>query len=360
MNLFGEAVEEIDPDDELTDVPDEAAVAGLGGLLPPVQAVAFSGYEDIVRDVEGLIANNRLPHALMLTGIEGIGKSTFAFQLARRLLPGPSAARLISAGAHPDLLYVGRVLDEKKGRLKDTLGIDSIRAINPFMRKTTSFEGWRVAIVDDADAMTTEAQNALLKILEEPPQKALIVLIAHRPGRLVPTIRSRCRVVAFPAPGIEHFSALVKKGLPHLTAADTQLLYTLAGASVGQGLRLAEQGGLEMTLQLSVVLRAPLPWVEIHGMADTMGRAGGEDGYDVFRRLVSWIMAAVARNKAGLAALPSFLDSADFKAFAGQYALEEWLEICENMEAHFQTVEQGNLDRRQGVLGAFFLFKKTA
>jgi len=152
------------------------------------------------------LQSGRLHHAWLLSGPRGIGKATLAYRFARFLLAAPEtrahktlhvdpatgAARRIAAGAHPDLLVVERAFDQKNKRLKREIAVDDARAVSNFFAHTAGEGGWRVAIVDSADDLNGESANALLKIIEEPPPRSVFLLVSHRPGALLRTIRSRC------------------------------------------------------------------------------------------------------------------------------------------------------------------------
>lgn len=156
-----------------------------------------------------------LPHALLLQGPKGIGKATFAYHLIRELfaetsptqgpnldvnkkdppphwkIPDPSLFRRVRALSHRDLKIVERTPDSKGQRPRD-ISIAQIRDLISFFAKTPLEGGWRIALIDSIDEMTLQAANALLKVLEEPPQKSLLILINHTPGQLLPTLSSRC------------------------------------------------------------------------------------------------------------------------------------------------------------------------
>ena len=197
---------EID-DAEISDEDDDDEdIRELAPLPSPREATDLIGHMAVDAMLQGLVNGGAMPHAVIFAGSAGIGKATAAFRLARLLLARPGAAddvaRKVASGGHPDLLVVERPHDDRKDRRRDAVDIDSIRRIAPFMHMTASQDGgWRVAIVDDADTMTTQAQNAILKILEEPPSRAVLILVCHRIGGLIPTIRSRCPRHAVPAAG---------------------------------------------------------------------------------------------------------------------------------------------------------------
>src|SRR5262249_39191092 len=155
--------------------------------------------------------SGRIPHAWLIGGAQGIGKATLAYRMARFVLthrdplspavlraetlaidPDAAAARHIASGAHGSLLALERTANEK-GVLRTVITVDETRGTISFFGSTAAVEGWRVCIVDTVDELNPNAANALLKILEEPPQQSLFLLISHAPARVLPTIQSRCR-----------------------------------------------------------------------------------------------------------------------------------------------------------------------
>ena len=157
----------------------------------------------------------RIPHAWLIGGESGIGKATLAYRMARFVLAHPDpavpavqkatslavpadhpVARRVAGQAHSDLLVLERVVNEKTGKLFTVIRVDDVRRSVPFFGSTAGEGGWRVAIVDSVDELNKESENALLKVLEEPPPRALLLLVSHAPGRVLPTIRSRCRALA--------------------------------------------------------------------------------------------------------------------------------------------------------------------
>ncbi|MGB9368216.1 MAG: DNA polymerase III subunit delta', partial [Xanthobacteraceae bacterium] len=157
----------------------------------------------------------RVPHAWLIGGPRGIGKATLAYRMARFVFayPSPQTAqnaaslalppdhpvvRRVAAQGHPDLLALERVADDK-GKVPMFIPVDMVRRTIGFFGSTAGEGGWRVCIVDSADEMNAAGANALLKILEEPPSRCLLLVVSHAPGRLLPTIRSRCRHLALRA-----------------------------------------------------------------------------------------------------------------------------------------------------------------
>jgi DNA polymerase III subunit delta' len=375
-------------DDDLTDEPGAlAAEVSDAGLLLPRQSNLCLGYETAERQLLTAFNEGRLPHAIILSGPEGIGKATFAFRLARFLLKqGAGSADAdpslfgdalpaakpenfnvatndpvftqAASGGHPDLLTIERLFDEKKGRLQSEVVIDEVRRVTPFLRLTASQAGWRIVIVDDADTMNRNSQNAILKILEEPPPNTLLILVAHRPGALTATIRSRCRLIAVQPPEPAIFGKLLRIAQPELSDTAINVLYAIGGGSTGQGLRLAREGGLEAVARFMTLLESwpNWNWLEIHQLADGISRPGQEESLRAFETIFLWATEAMVRAKARGEKLPVPLDGSAAVKIMNHYPLVALLEICENLRIHFSMADEANLDKRQAVLGAFSIF----
>ena len=257
---------------------------------------------------------DRLHHAWLLTGPRGVGKATLAWAIARWLLTGSDSptlsvdaslpeARRIAALSEPRLMLIRRPWDDKAGRLRAEITVDEIRRLLSFFHLSSAEGGRRIAIIDAADEMNTAAANALLKVLEEPPADALILMIAHQPARLLPTIRSRCRTLRLvPLPPRRMAEILSDLGIDE----DAEPLAALSDGSVGEALRLAGQGGLDRYQQL-VDLFATLPRLDrlaAAGFADgAAGRAGAEgDPFDLTITVLDRFLTRLAR--AGLMGPP--------------------------------------------------------
>jgi DNA polymerase III subunit delta' len=191
---------------EKTDADEEDS-----GLPRPRDTTVLFGHDAAERAFLGAWHSGRLPHAWLIGGEPGIGKATLAYRIARFVLAHPDPSRLpadatlaldpehrtvrrIAAGAHPDLLALERTISETTGKLRTVITVDQVRRLSTFFGSTAGEGGWRVCIVDSADELKyPEGSNALLKMLEEPPPRSLFLLVSHAPGRLLPTIRSRCR-----------------------------------------------------------------------------------------------------------------------------------------------------------------------
>jgi DNA polymerase III subunit delta' len=260
---------------------------------PRVTTVLF-GHAEPEQVLLEAYRSGRIPHAWLIGGPNGIGKATLAYRMARFVLanPDPTAPvvrkatsltlpdddrtlRRIAAQGHPDLLVLERVVNEKTGKLYTVIRVDDVRRTVPFFGSTAGEGGWRVAIVDTADELQyPQAANALLKILEEPPRNALLLLISHAPARLLPTIRSRCRRLSLRPLSAEDVARAAALALGR-DAEDSELREAslLAEGSVGRALTLLE--GPALALRKRVVdLLERLPTVDpqaLHALGDALG-----------------------------------------------------------------------------------------
>ncbi len=337
------------------------------------------GHEGAERALRRLFESGRLPHALLLCGPRGIGKATLAFRFARFVLasgagggspgglfsgadesglamaPESGTFRRVASGGHADLLTVERAWDPRRRRLRGEIIVDDTREIAAFLRLTPAEGGWRVVIVDGADEMNRNAANALLKILEEPPRRALLLLVAHSPGRLLPTIRSRCR--RFPlAPLVPAIARLLlARYRPDLPEPQIEALTALSGGSIGRALDLAGVGGVELYESMLALLARDrgIDAVALHAFADRLARSDAEEAYRAVEELVGQLLArlavAAARGKAGADREGELLRRLGVRASAAR-----WAELRDAVGCGFARTDALNLDRKQTVLGAFF------
>lgn len=293
------------------------------GAPHPRFAPEVIGHDRTVRDFLATAGAGRLHHGWLLSGPRGTGKATLAWALAKWLLSDPPAttlsidpdsplSRRILALSEPRLHLVRRTVDDKSGRLRSEITVEEIRKLLSFFRLSAAEGGRRIAIIDSADEMNRNAANALLKILEEPPRDAVILLISHQPAQLLPTIRSRCRELRL-APVSATDMAMILTQLQ--TVGDAERLTALSGGSVGEALRLAGQDGLD-SYQAIVDLFATLPGFDRQAamkLADQAGARAGPDGdpFDLVITLLDRFLSRAAR--AGLMG-PPLPEAADGEA----------------------------------------------
>jgi DNA polymerase III subunit delta' len=372
-------------DDDIDDLRDEEGAAE-GEAVPapaPRENPLLLGHAAAESALLQAHRSGRLPHAWLITGPRGIGKATLAFRFARflladgggTLLDAPptsfematshSVFRRVASGGIADLLVVERGVDPRRKKLRSEIVVDDTRAVAAFLRLTPAEGRWRVVIVDGADMMNRNAANALLKILEEPPQRAILLLVSDNPGRLLPTIRSRCRLIRLkPLPPAVVLDAL-SRYRPDLTAGDRAVLTQLAEGSIGRALELAAAGGLGLYRSLVKLLDA-LPTLDgnaLHAFADQLARRESEDAFALVAELLpGWLarmVATAAGAEAGVgSALPG--EAATMRRLSERRSLDQWVEVWEKLTHLFAQADSVNLDRKQVVLNAFFALEEAA
>lgn len=344
----------------------------------------------------------RLAHAWLLTGPRGIGKATLAYRFARHLLalgkasdqePGlfgasePQAEdmslapdhpvfRRVASGGHLDLTVLEPGVNEQTGRPRTEITVDQVRKATDFLRLTAAEGGWRIVLVDSADALNVNAANALLKILEEPSRQSLLLLVSHAPGRLLPTVRSRCCRLALRPLSDETVSDLLRRQLPDLDPLEAASLARLADGSIGRALELAEVGGLDLYGELTVLLTglagsdgqatAGFDTERLHGFAEKLARGSDLSAFRAGRDLLLWWLARAVRART-LGRVPEAVPEAIgegegpvLRGLAGRASLAEWLVLWDKVSHLLARVESANLDRKQALLAAFLELEALA
>jgi len=319
----------------------------------------------------------RFPHAWLLHGPAGIGKATLAFRLARfvlagggpdgglRLPPEHPVARRVAALAHGDLLYLGpEGIDAERASARGDITVDEVRRLAAMFAVTAAEGGWRVALLDGAERMNANAQNALLKLLEEPPRRALLVLTTDRPGRVLPTIRSRCRKLALRPLAEDDVVRALGEVAPQLPAEQVRDLARLAGGSPGRALALAEEGGLALFAEL-VGMLAKLPaldLVRVHALAERMQRSAGEAVFRLWLDMAELWFQRLCRHLAGRGSVGEAAagEAAVAERLGQGLGLERLLELWEKFAASASRADALNLDRKQVVLNFFLALQRLA
>ncbi|SDE47359.1 DNA polymerase III subunit delta' [Limimaricola pyoseonensis] len=293
------------------DLPDPT---GLPGLPHPRETTRLIGQEAAEAEFLAARAGGRLHSGWLITGPMGVGKATLAYRIAAHLLSGRGGAesldlpegdpdlRLIRNGSHPRLFVLKRGPNDKGDRLSAQIRVDEVRKLKSFFHLSSTDGGHRVVIVDAADEMNPSAANAVLKELEEPPADTTLLLISHQPSGLLPTIRSRCRVLRLrplePAPLAE---ALAQSGV----ASDApEALAVLAAGSVGGAARIAQLDGRALYAEL-VGLLSGLPRMDrprAIALAESCGGKAAETRFPLLLDLIDLLLTRAAR--AGLAGEP--------------------------------------------------------
>jgi DNA polymerase-3 subunit delta' len=330
-------------------------------MTVPATTNDLLGHEAAEAALLAAVRSGRLHHGWLIAGPSGIGKATLAYRFARFLLAGakgeglavnPSnpVAKRIAAGAHADLVVVERT-QRDNGTLRDEIVVDDVRRIEPLFRRTSAEGGWRIVIIDEADRMNTAAQNAVLKILEEPPANALLLLTAEAPGRLLPTIRSRVRKLALQPLPRNHMETLLEKLLP---GEDHAVLAALAEGSPGRALALHQAEGVTIYRELLAILNSGQPRLMLD-FSEKLGRKGGEEGYAVLARLLPDWLASVAKLAATGEMSERMAGEGEAAVrLAQSLGLERSLALWDKVRGLFAQADGLNLDRKQVLLSALF------
>ena len=324
-------------------------------LPPPRENEQLLGHPEAEAAMLAAMRSGRMHHAWLITGPEGIGKATLAFRFARRLLAGvPDGHDLslppthpvfhrVAAGTHADLLTIEREWDEKRKRMRGEIVIDTVRKVPEFLHLTPAEGGWRVVVIDGAEHLNRNAANAVLKMLEEPPPRAVLLLACAAPGRLLPTIRSRCRRLILQPLGGADMDAALAEYLPDRPPAERVRLAGIAAGSPGRALLLAEEQGLALAAIATEVLAGlpdirPLRAFEI---AEKLG-GRGEDSFTPFMTLLCDGLADIVRRAAR--GTPERL--------LQLRPLAEWANMWQSLTHILDETERLNLDRRQALLAS--------
>ena len=340
-----------------SDAPSESDA--FRGAPHPRFAQRLVGHAAAEAEMLRAYREGRLAHAWLIGGREGIGKATLAWRFARFALANPdptapdaraakdlavapdhSAARRLAALAHPDFALLRREWNPKTKSFFTEIRVEDVRAGLAMFRFSAAFGGWRVAIIDCADELNPAGANALLKLIEEPPPRSLILIVAHRPGRVAPTIRSRCRrLLLAPLSPTEIGEVVAGLGAPW-SAADPparEAAAARAGGSVREALRRLdpEADGVGALIDAAI---ARLPSADpraVHRLAEALGGRAADDGFAALSAALCDWLAARAR------------------AEASPPAREALAALWDKIRAATRETEALNLDRRLHVLAVF-------
>ncbi len=333
--------------------------------LHPKNSEYLVAHGAIEKQLLAMINANKLPHALLLTGPRGIGKATLAYRIARFLLTPAEAAgaslfgeslppeslhvsashsifRRIAQNAHPDLL----VLEA------DDIKVEEARTVGAFLSLTPAESAWRVVIIDSADAMNRSAANALLKILEEPPAQAILILVSHNPGALLPTICSRCRTLRVSPLSESDFARILSTIAPQVAPQECHMLALLSGYSPGVALSLIECKADILYQEIFERITVP-DTLKLHSFAERFARKESDKEWRVFTRLFLWLLTRISTQEAGIKTeiFPGEKQALE-RIFAAK-PLDLWTELWEKAQTLLSDTQRLHLDRKQAILTLF-------
>ncbi len=349
------------------DLPDPTQIEGAPH---PRDTPRLIGHAAAEQEFLTAFTAGRLHHGWLITGPGGVGKATLAWRLARFLLatpdddggmfaaPAPATlhipadhpvARRIAAQSESRLFHLKRGANSTGSALSDDIRVDEVRKLKSFFTLSAADGGRRVAIVDSADDLATAGANALLKLLEEPPERVTLLLISHQPHRLLPTIRSRCRMLRLgPLSPADLSEALAQAG-GVVEPGQAQALAELAGGSVGEAFRLTNLDGLDVYGRL-LALMATLPRLDrprLLTMADQVaGKANGAR-FDLTLTLLDLFLARLARTgSVGQPPSPAGRDESALLArlSPNPAAARHWADLAQTLGAKARRGRAVNLD----------------
>jgi DNA polymerase-3 subunit delta' len=349
-------------------------------MKSPLENPHLFGHAEAEAQLYRLIQQQKLPHAILFSGAEGIGKATLATRLARYLLvdapppepvmglfgemPAEEAAafetlatslehpvvKRMIAGSHSDFLVISPRFDEKKKTSVDTVFIDQIREVVEFMHRTSADGKWRIVLIDPAEAMNTPAANALLKVLEEPPANALLLLVTHQIGRLLPTIRSRCRKITLQTPSLADCQKIITDAGESIAEDDLVALLILTQSSPGKAIHYHQQQAVSRYHEILAVMAQPSPKA-ISKLAASIAKAP-EETWVVYKAL---LLLALSRLNLSAALGGQFQpispeETACFTALLQRKSPPQWVAVWEKAELALQQITTLTMDKQQTLL----------
>ncbi len=351
----------------------------IEGAPHPRETAVLYGQDRAQADFLDAFGSGRLHSGWLITGPRGVGKATLAWKIATFLLSDPEVglfgdptlavdpdhpdARLVQSGAHPRLSVIRRPLDDKGEKLKTEITVDTVRGLKKFFQMSAADGGRRVVIVDAADELNRNAANAILKELEEPPALTTILLIAHQPSRLLPTIRSRCRELRLHRLDADHLQKALTQAGHHVDHSDS--LATLAGGSAGDAIRLLNHDGLALYAEIVKTFeRLPrIDRIAALKLADACVGKGAETRFGMTLDLIDLFLARAAR--AGLTGEPTTQGAPGEARLLARLSPDDraaraWARLQQDLTDRSRHGRAVNLDPASLILDMIFKIEETA
>jgi DNA polymerase III subunit delta' len=283
-----------------------------------VSTTPLFGHDAAVAAFRAGLDSGRLHHAWLLAGPEGVGKARFADKAALRVLAGASgqgqdapgldvpddhpAAHLVAAGSHPDLVRLERLAKDGGTELARSIAVDQVRGLQRLFATTPSMSPWRAVVIDAVDDLEPAGANALLRNLEEPPPDSLFLLVSHAPERLLPTIRSRCRVLRFSGLADDAMTSALRAALPDADDDEIAALVRTGAGAPGRAIawRGLDIGALDTALD-ALAARGDPANARRAALAQSLALKAAQPRYEAFLARAPARIAAAARARDGAA-----------------------------------------------------------
>lgn len=319
------------------------------------------GHENIEKELLNSWKSGRLSHSILLTGPKGVGRATLAFRLAKFLFSNPdpsvnslatdpesAVSRRVISGGHGDLL----VIEPDPEKATKEIAVDQVRSIKRFLSQTPLEGGWRIVIVDGE--MNGTAANAILKVLEEPPKKSLLILLSETAGRVLPTIRSRCQMIKMKPLNEKQVAQVIKREQPRLDEEEVKVLAALCEGRPGLALAYYEAEAVEMYQDLLTLLKSLSSFdyeaaLEFSKKYSSKGESRADLNTfqvvgDCFKRFISKLSCyALLQDTAST--LPEEIEA--FQHALTIRPIEEWAKLWETINTSFAKAHRFHLDKSQ-------------
>ena len=327
--------------------------------LPPKSQRTLIGHKAAHSRLTQTFKAGSMPPVWLLAGEKGIGKATLAYSLAREMLAGEGQDPLlialqISQGSYPNFLALERVTTSE-GKLPPEIAVEEVRKVSAFLRQSAPLPGWRALVIDGVEEMNRNAANALLKILEEPPQKTVFFLITHSLGQVLPTIRSRsCKVQLFPLADEELSPALSS----HFPPAGLALAIAIAKGSIGRAMAFHQAGGATLFYQVTRALGEALTgnWRTAQALGNLFDK--GNPSHEFMLDLIAYALYRLIMA----AHLPSSEapENLALRQLASLKPMSHWVDAYHRVSQFLYLASNRHLDRNHVVMALFFMIENPA
>lgn len=322
-----------------------------------------------------------IPHAWLISGVKGIGKATLAFRMARFLLnnedgglfgasesldmdPENPVFRKIVMGSHPDVLVLERGVDRKTGKVARDIVVDDARRIDKFLRLTPAESAYRVVIIDSVDEMNRNAANAILKLLEEPPKGAVIFLVSHAPGRILPTIKSRCCHMRLHPLSDQEVSQVMMKIRPEMSSSELHTLQKFSKGAPGVSLTFYDDKVMDLYQKILVRMMSipTLNYKDVHELGDMLAAKSPASRWKYGTFLLQHCLNMIIKSSASPEMFQQYSEQEQkmIEALIAYRPVTHWLRVWDEVQELSRGVERINLDPKAVTIQIFAAMQEPA